>query len=160
MDQELLRQAYQAINERCCPYEKTLLSNQAACSRAERFCIAEREGVRCEAADSQVRCQAFMALARRNARFALKVTDQRTALPHAKAMRVQIGGLRGLHAALEPQEPLPVRIPDIDSLLAKAMQRFGALAEIPLQPLIQQIAAFQGRRRSRDKRQDNPDTTS
>lgn len=148
MDQELLRQAYQAINERFCPYEKTILLNHGACSRAERFCIAEREGVRCTAEDSQARCQTFLALARRNARFALKATDQRTALPHAKAMRVQVGGLRGLQAVLELQEPLPARIPDIDRLLTLALDHFGSLAEIPFQPIIQQIAAFQGRKRS------------
>lgn len=148
MDQEMFRQAYQAINERFCPYEKTLLTRNGDCSRAERFCIAEREGVRCNDDAAQARCEAFLALARQNARFALKATDQRTALPHAKAMRVQVGGLRGLQVALTPDRPAPVHIPDIDRLLAEASARFGDLATAPFQPIIQQIAAFQGRKRS------------
>jgi hypothetical protein len=155
MDNEMFRQAYQAINERFCPFEKTILTRHGDCCRAERFCIAEREGVRCGADASQARCEAFLALARQNARFALKATDQRTALPHAKAMRVQVGGLRGLHAALEPDQPVPQRIPDIDRILDAAVARFGDLAELPFQPIIQQIAAFQGRKRSRDKRRDS-----
>jgi hypothetical protein len=148
MDQEMFRQAYQAINERFCPYEKTLLTRNGDCARAERFCIAEREGVRCNADEAQARCDAFLALARRNARFALKITDQRTALPHAKAMRVQVGGLRGLQLALTPDRPPPLRIHDIDRLLNEAIARFGDLASAPFQPIIQQIAAFQGRKRS------------
>ena len=148
MDQEMFRQAYQAINDRFCPYEKTLLTRNGDCSRAERFCIAEREGVRCNDDAAQARCEAFLTLARQNARFALKATDQRTALPHAKAMRVQVGGLRGLQVALTPDRPPPVHIPDIDRLLAAASARFGDLATAPFQPIIQQIAAFQGRKRS------------
>ena len=148
MDQEMFRQAYQAINERFCPYEKTLLTRNGDCARAERFCIAEREGVRCNDDAAQARCEAFLALARQNARFALKATDQRTALPHAKAMRVLVGGLRGLQVALTPDRPPPGRIPDIDRLLNEARDRFGDLASAPFQPIIQQIAAFQGRKRS------------
>ncbi|NCA89043.1 MAG: hypothetical protein EOM92_09025 [Gammaproteobacteria bacterium] len=148
MDQEMFRQAYQAINERFCPYEKTLLTNHGNCSRAERFCIAEREGVRCNEDAAQARCEAFLALARQNARFALKATDQRTALPHAKAMRVQVGGLRGLQLALTPDRPPPTHILDIDRLLNEACARFGDLASAPFQTIIQQIAAFQGRKRS------------
>jgi len=152
MDQEMFRQAYQAINERGCPYEKTILTRNGDCARAERFCIAEREGVRCSAEASQVRCEAFLNLTRQKARFALKVTDQRTALPHAKAMRVQVGGLRGLQAALAPEQPVPARIADIDGLLSRAQTRFGDLAEVPFQAVIQQIAAFQGRQRSRARK--------
>ena len=148
MDQEMFRQAYQAINERFCPYEKTLLTRNGDCSRAERFCIAEREGVRCNDEAAQARCEAFLTLARQNARFALKATDQGTALPHAKALRVQVGGLRGLQVALTPDRPPPVHIPDIDRLLAAASARFVDLATAPFQPIIQQIAAFQGRKRS------------
>ena len=152
MDQEMFRQAYQAITEQGCPYEKTLLTHNGDCRHAQRFCIAEREGVRCGAPASQTRCEAFLALVRQNARFALKATDQRPSLPHAQAMRVQVGGLRGLHAALEPDQPVPAQIPDIDQVLDTASHRFGDLARIPFQPILQQIAAFQGRKRSRDRR--------
>ncbi|MFZ1536722.1 MAG: hypothetical protein WAT23_04980 [Chromatiaceae bacterium] len=152
MDQEMFRQAYQAINELGCPYEKTILTRNGDCHHAQHFCIAEREGVRCGAAASQTRCAAFLALVRQNARFALKATDQRPSLPHAQAMRVQIGGLRGLHASLDPDQPVPARIPDIDQILDTASLRFGDLATIPFQPLLRQIAAFQGRKRAQDRR--------
>lgn len=152
MDQEMYRQAYQAINELVCPYEKTILTRNGDCRHAQHFCIAEREGVRCGLLASQTRCLAFLDLVRKNARFALKATDQRPSLPHGQAMRVQIGGLRGLHATLEPNQPVPTRIPDIDRILDAASLRFGDLDSFPFQPILQQIAAYQGRRRSQGRR--------
>lgn len=148
MDQDAFRTTYRAVNERFCAYEKAILTNNCACSLAHKFCIAEREGVHCGSDPAQAACIELLELLRRQARFALKTTDERTALPHAKAMRVQVGGLRGLQVALTPDRPPPVHIPDIDRLLAEASARFGDLATAPFQPIIQQIAAFQGRKRS------------
>ena len=89
---------------------------------------------------------------RRKARFTLKATDEGAALPHAKAMRVQVGGLRGLHAVLSPDEPVPERIEDINGIVEEALARFGDLASLPYQPIIQQVAAYKGRRRFRKSR--------
>jgi hypothetical protein len=147
MDQEMFRQAYQALNELGCPYEKTILTRNGDCRHAHHFCIAEREGIRCGAIASQTRCLAFLDWVRQNARFALRATDQRPSLPHGQAMRIQVGGLRGLHATLEPNQPVPTRIPDIDQVLDAASHRFGDLVGIPFQPILQQIAGFQGRQR-------------
>jgi len=149
MDNEVLRETYHAINERFCPFEKSILTNHCRCSRAQRFCIAEREGVNCSSDAAQARCLELLDLLRRQARFALKTMDGKAALPHAKAMRVQVGGLRGLHAVVMPDAPVPETIEDIHGIIEAALDRFHALAALPYQPIIQQIAAYQGRRRSR-----------
>jgi hypothetical protein len=153
MDNDILRTTYRAINERFCPYEKSILTNNCNCRRAKRFCIAEREGVHCDSDAAQTRCLALLELLRRHSRFALRAaTDTGSALPHAKAMRVQVGGLRGLHALLHPDEPVPAKVPDIDGIVEAAIARYGELDSIPMQPVIQQIAAYQGRRRPRRPR--------
>jgi hypothetical protein len=152
MDNDVLRRTYRDMNERFCPYEKTILTNNGDCSRAKRFLIAEREGVHCTSDAAQQRCLELLELLRQQARFALKSTDQQAALPHAKAMRIQIGGLRGLHAALVPDEPASRKIEDIYRLIELAVARFGDLANLPFQPIIQQIAAYKGRRRPRRPR--------
>jgi hypothetical protein len=149
MDNEIFRRTYRSINERYCPYEKSILTNNCECSKAQKFCIAEREGVHCGSSQAQTRCIELLELTRQKARFALKATDGRTALPHAKAMRVQVGGLRGLHAALAPEEPVPSKIADVHAIVEAALRRFGDLANIPFQPVIQQIAAYKGRKRLR-----------
>jgi hypothetical protein len=152
VDNEVFRDTYRAINERFCPYEKAILTNNCACSKAQRFCIAEREGVRCASDVAQGRCIETLELLRQQARFALKATRDSAVLPHAKAMRVQVGGLRGIHVALHPEVPAPVKIADIHGLLIQAVETFGALAALPFQVVIQQIAAYQGRPRSRGRR--------
>jgi hypothetical protein len=152
VDNEVFRDTYRAINERFCPYEKAILTNNCACSKAQRFCIAEREGVRCASDVAQGRCIETLELLRQQARFALKATRDSAVLPHAKAMRVQVGGLRGIHVALHPDVPPPVQIADIHGLLIQAVERFGDLTALPFQIVIQQVAAYQGRSRSRGRR--------
>jgi hypothetical protein len=149
MDNEIFRKTYHSINERFCPYEKSILTNNCDCSLARRFCIAEREGVHCSSDAAQAQCLKLLKLLRQQARFALKATDAGAALPHAKAMQVQVGGLRGLHAALNPEEPIPTNIVDIHGVIEDARARFGDTANLPFQPIIQQIAAFKARKRRR-----------
>jgi hypothetical protein len=152
MDNQVFRETYSAINERYCPFEKSILTNQCACSRAERFCIAEREGVRCNADEAQARCVSLLELLRGQARFALRTTDGNSALPHAKAMRVQVGGLRGLYLALNPEAEAPATIDDVNAIVDAAVGRFGSLDNLPFQAIVQQIAAYRGRRPFRDRR--------
>jgi hypothetical protein len=150
LDSEALRQTYEEINARSCVFEKGLLTHQCACSEAERFCIAEREGVRCGSAQAHETCLAFIELLRKQARFALKTGDEQRALPHAKAMRLKIGGLRGVAVALAPDQPTPSLIADVRALLLAAIARFGDLARLPFPLIMREIAAYKLRRRRPD----------
>ena len=149
MDNEVFRRTYHSINERFCPFEKSILTNNCRCSQARRFCIAEREGVNCGSDRAQARCLELLDSLRKQARFALKSRDEGAALPHSKAMRIQVGGLRGLHAAVKPDQPVPANIEDVHGIIEEALERFGTLAALPYQLIIQQIAAYRGRRRAR-----------
>jgi len=152
MDNEIFRKTYREVNERFCPYEKSVLTNQARCSRAERFCIAEREGVHCKSDAAQQQCLDLLALLRQQSRFALKSSDNRSALPHGKAMRVQVGGLRGIHRFVHPEEPIPEPIPDIFGLIQAAREQAQNLERLPFQEIIKAVAAYRGRRRSSSRR--------
>ena len=152
MDNEIFRKTYREVNERFCPYEKSILTNQCRCSRAKRFCIAEREGVNCLSDRAQKQCLDLLDLLRHQSRFALKATDERTVLPHGKAMRVQMGGLRGIHKAMHPEQQIPRPIPDVFGLIEAARERFERLDALPFQEIVQQVAAYQGRPRSSRRR--------
>jgi hypothetical protein len=152
LDNEIFRETYNSINERFCPFEKSILTNNCECARAKRFCIAEREGVHCTADSAQARCIEVLELLRARARFALKSTVEQAALPHAKAMRVQVGGLRGIQRALTPDAEPPQHIDDIDGLLQAAAARFGSLSDLPFQTIVQQITAYRGRRPFRERK--------
>jgi len=152
MDQDAFRRTYRDVNERPCAYEKGLLTNQCDCSQAERFCIAEREGVHCRSDAGQAQCLEWLELVRANARFALKADQERRSLPHAKAMRVQVGGLRGLHRALEPDAPPPQPIPEVFGLLNRARETYSSLNDVPFQRVIKEVAAYRGRPRLAGRR--------
>lgn len=149
MDQDTFRKTYRDMNERFCLFEKTILSGECTCSQAERFCLAEREGVHCKSDTAQQQCEELLTLLRQHARFTLKSSDETGALPHGKAIRIQIGGLRGLHAATQGDYGESSKINDIHGLIEKALEKFNRLGDLPFQVIIKHIAAYKGRRRSR-----------
>lgn len=154
MDQDAFRQTYKDVNQRFCAFEKSVLINQCQCRLAERFCIAEREGVHCGADDSQARCLKVLELLREQARFALRTNEDKALLPHGKAMRIQIGGMRGIRRLLEPDADNPDAVPDVDGLLQQAEARYGRLEAIPFSDVMPLIAAYQGKTRARRRRRD------
>ena len=151
MDQDAFRRTYRSVNERYCAYEKSILTSHCECSQAERFCIAEREGVRCGADDAQAQCLEVLALLREAARFALKAASDEGVLPHGKAMKIQVGGLRGIRAALDPDAPADSPIADVHGLLCRAHEAFGSLAALPYSAIMREVAAYQVKKRSRRK---------
>lgn len=152
MDQDTFRKTYREINKHFCAYEKGILTKNCDCTLAERFNIAEREGVGCKSETAREQCLELLDLLRRKARFVLKSHEQAATIPHAKAMKVQVGGMRGLKAALAPDRPVPAAIDDIHETIAAAVAEFGSLEALPFQIIIQQVAAFRGRERSRKRR--------
>ncbi|MET0067875.1 MAG: hypothetical protein ABW076_16145 [Candidatus Thiodiazotropha sp.] len=147
MDQDAFRRTYREINDRLCAYEKSLLSQQCQCSQAKKICIAEREGVHCLSDEAQHQCLELQSALRQQARFALKTNNDRAVLPHAQAMRLQVGGLRGLYAALFPDTDTPPSIEDVHGLINQARETYGSIEGLPFQILIQHVSAYQGRRR-------------
>ena len=155
MDQDAFRTTYREVNERFCAFEKSLLTNQCQCSQAERFCIAEREGVHCHIDDGQARCLEVLDTLRDQARFALRTDSESSRiLPHGKAIRIQVGGMRGLFHVLHPDQPIPDPIKDINDLLLEALDRYRDFASLPYSAIMQQVAAYQVKKRSRRKDKD------
>ena len=150
MDQDAFRKTYREVNEVFCAFEKSVLTSECQCSQAERFCIAEREGVHCRSEERQGRCLKWLELLREQARFALRTEEQRNLLPHGKAIRLQVGGIRGLIKVLSAAEQTTTE--DVDQLLAEAENRFDALENAPFSEIMRDVAAYQVRKRSRRRR--------
>lgn len=149
MDQDIFRQTLLELNDRVCVYEKSILSGVCRCSQADRFNLAEREGVHCRSDQSQQRCERLMELLRAKSRFALKLGAENSPLPHAKAMKLQIGGLRGLFLATNEGQEYPPMLSDIHGLLDQVEQTFGELEKLPFGLVIKEIAAYKGRVRKK-----------
>jgi len=149
MEEDEYRSTYQQVNQTRCAFEKAILSRRCACAHAHKFCLAEREGVACQAKDNQERCQQFLQQAREKALFALKLTQLEGALPHAKEIRVQLGSLSGLTELLDSTEP--ETISDANELLKRAEKKYNGVDKIPSESLVRAIMRMEGRKRSRKK---------
>jgi len=139
-------------------FERAVLTRQCGCAQAERFCIAEREGVSCRSAEGHARCDEFVDIVREKARFALKaaVDEHGRVLPYGKAMRVQVGGLRGLQHVLESTDgDADAAVEDVDGLIRRAIAAYGSLAALPFSRIMPYIAAYKGRKRARRRHRRN-----
>jgi len=133
MDETAYRQALLASITRYCPFEKSILTHCAACSRAERHNIAEREAVACNSSEAHQRCIGLRDSLRGNFNFALGRTHIDAPLPHAQEMRIQCGGLRGLQFVLDGHG----EVIDVDRLVTMALQQFGDISEFPFVRIVQ-----------------------
>ena len=151
MDQDAFRKTYSEVNDRFCAYEKAVLTNKCNCSVAEKFCIAEREGVHCKSDRGQQQCLQFLEILREQAKFALRDVsgERKSRLPHGKAIRIQVGGMRGIHHLLNPDEKIPSTISDIDGLLCQALEEYDDFTKLPFTHIMQQVSAYEPKVRAR-----------
>lgn len=147
MDQEAFRETYQQVNERYCAFEKAILTHQCKCSLSEKLNIAEREAAHCRSDSAQAQCIEFLDVLKKQARFALKLKSSTGVLPHGKAIRIQVGGLRGLQQVLDPEYARDMPINDVTSLISQAIATYKTLDDLPFSTIMQQIAAYEGRKR-------------
>ena len=144
MDENAFRDTYRALNQHDCPFGKAIIICHHGCRNSQRINIGERLAIGCVSPAAQESCQNLLALLRNNAAFALGVTDV-TRLAHAKELKVQCGGLRGLRLALELAAV--VEIDDISDLVNQAGERYGELAALPFSEIVREIAHFEARRK-------------
>ena len=78
----------------------------------------------------------------------MRADEERKLLPHGKAMRLQVGGLRGLLSLLTTNGHTPGVIENVYATLEDAEQRFGQLERLPFSAIMREVAAYQVRRRS------------
>jgi hypothetical protein len=147
MEEQEYRATYHAINQRRCVFEKAITSRRCSCSQSARFHLADREGVACESDSGNALCISLLDAMRRNARFSLHITQADGPLPHAKEIRVQIGGLLGLQKLLHPGLAQADTVQDINGLATEALERYRRIEDLPYELIVQTLASFEGRRK-------------
>ena len=147
MDKKELDDAYHEINQRPCIFEKALLTRRCACAKAQRFWLAEREGIGCGETSARLQCQSLLDHMRQNARFALQLQTPDAPLPHAKMLRLQTGGLLGLRRVLGAAADQCDEIEDVHGLVSEAIARFGGLEDLPYGDMLRVVSSFQARAR-------------
>ena len=142
MDETVYRQILSANIPSACPFEKSILSSCAACSKEEKRNIAEREVVACNDKEALGHCIALRDLLRHNFTFALGKSHIDGPLPHAQEMRMQCGGLKGLQFSVDASD----EVRDVSALVAMAQHKFGELADLPYSLIVQRAnIVYKGR---------------
>ena len=147
MDEKEYKRIYNAINQLHCVFEKSILARKCACSNANKFHLADREGVSCNSARAQALCQELLHHMRKNAVFALKLKALSGPLPHAKEIKVQAGGMLGLQQALHPEDTEADKVGNVTEVISGALEKYGSMDTLPYQEIVKSIVAFQGRRK-------------
>lgn len=147
MDETEYRDLYHSVNQLRCCFEKAMLTRRFGCSRLVKINIADREAAACSNVDAQAVCQTLLGLLRKNAAFALKTTSTHNALPHAKEIKAQCGGIIGLSQILSPQPEAPTGVPDIYRCIQEAIKTFGSLEQLPYPEIVKTITHFEGRKK-------------
>ena len=149
INESAFRDARKSVNPQPCAFEKALLARCCQCGLAQRMNIGEREAVGCTDAAQRQTCLALRGQLQQNAAFALKLTHTQEPLPHAKEMKIQCGGLKGLQKVLssgadggEGSDGMGV-----SALVRLALERFVTLDRLPYSEIMQAVAAFEIRRR-------------
>jgi hypothetical protein len=140
MDEAAFREARGAAIPQPCVFEKALLARCAGCEIAVRHALAERETIACSSPVARTNCATLLAMVRERSAFALKLQPG-APLPHALAMKLQCGSLRGLQEAVDVEER------DVHRLVVAARERHDGLAQLPWPAIVATVLAWQSRRR-------------
>ncbi len=154
MEENEYKEAYNAVNERRCVFEKSINSRRCSCSKSQRFHLADREGIACKSAAGNALCSLLLQLMRTNARFALHLTSVQGPLPHAKEIRVQTGGMLGLQGLVYSEKKGQADVDDIITTIDAALRRYERLEDLPFDKIVQGIVRFEGRKKRPPRHED------
>jgi len=170
MDEDQYRSAYKEMNPTRCYFEKLLLLRYGNCKQAKKLFLAEREAYACNSASDQQQCLKLLERLRSNARFALQITQVDGQLPHAKEIKVQVGGLFGLQQLLANENPSQTDvlldddakfgeqaqkhapIENVSGTINEAVRQFNDLDSIPYNEVVKSIINFKLPDRKRKKK--------
>ena len=151
MEENEYKSTYNELASVRCVFEKALTNHRAKCQLSRHFCLADREGYSCGAAESAKKCTEVLEKLRKNSIFVLKLHEINGPLPHNMEIRVQAGGLTGLAKLLDNGEGSSVQhalmTDGIDQVISRAIDSYGTLDDLPYSEIIQSVVQFQGRRR-------------
>lgn len=139
LNEEAYRRARIEAEHLPCPFGKAVLARCCQCSLSLKHNIAEREVAACSDRAAQAVCQVLLDLLLEKALFALK--HAQSGIPHAKAMKIQCGGLAGI------AEVCGSSLEDVHALVLRAIEKFGSLDDLPYSEIMKSIAAFEIRKR-------------
>jgi len=172
MNEDEYRSIHRDVNHQPCVFEKIMLLGYGNCPSSNKILLAERETIACKNKQNQEKCQVVLNTVRRNARFALGITQAKEKLPHSKELKVQAGGLFGLQQLVKGDLSIEIRdllneksryeendkrpIENIEQTVNQAFTKFNKIQDFPFAELVKTIKLFNQlsqRRRNKNSKQ-------
>ena len=150
MDERQYRSTYHSINPERCVFEKAINTRVCNCNKAQRFNLADREGVACKSAQGLERCSTLISQLRNKAKFVFQRIEESQVLGHTEEIKIQNGGLLGLQSLLGSDSDKSVE--DIDNLINSALVKFTSSDQLPYSQLMQSISNYQLRNKRKKSR--------
>ena len=139
-----------------CPFAAPLTAGKAGCHNAQEVVRRGGSEYDCRSAPDHAVCLALFERLKAAALPAFGVEDDLLSMPHSTLIRIQGGGLLGLHRLLADQPGEVGRadpeIADVADLVDRARQRYGDLALLPVAGLTAEMRAYQLERRGSRRR--------
>lgn len=153
MDDEQYRQAREAIEQPRCRYEKAIQYGYFQCQWHKRFALGERESLHCTRQSAFKVCDEFYTLTLSYSGFALGTARMPMHLSFNQAMKVQIGGLRGVMSqaakpVIEPVRKSATLTQDVADELEQLKKRVdGSFRNMDFSEIMPYISEFNLRKR-------------
>lgn len=128
-----------------CPFRHTLIQRDFGCEHAQDITRREGPDVACQDAAAQGRCTALFDHLHTRAVPAFGVEDDLTQMPQSVLVKIQFGGLLGLERLLG--EGGGERVDNVNGLVVRVLERFGAPGGMPLEQILPDITGYKIRRR-------------
>lgn len=145
MDETAFHRTRIAVNVLPCVFEKALLAGCAQCRLSAKHALADREVITCTQNVAHINCSSLNSLFRERAMFALRLQPARHPITHANMLKLQCGGISGVHTALNAANS------DIHALIQDALAQHASLLELPWQQIVDTICAWESKQRNKKK---------
>jgi len=132
-----------------CPFSAPLVRNDFGCSHAKEIVRRGGAEIACQQDEAHAVCAGLHGRMKASALAAMDLEDDLLTLPHNVLVKIQYGGVLGLHALTAGSPPPDGRVDDIAALVSSAVESFQQLDDIPLDIINQTIIAFKTRRRGK-----------
>jgi hypothetical protein len=135
------------VDDLKCPFRRVLLPGDFGCRHA--IVVTRREGpdIACDSASTNALCAEVLIQLKQYGLPAFGHVDDLTELPHGVAMKVQMGGLRGLQRLAGVAAADPKVVADVGGVVTAAVERYGGATAIPYSDVVEDMSAFQLKRR-------------
>ncbi|MEM7304850.1 MAG: hypothetical protein AAF372_04930 [Pseudomonadota bacterium] len=134
------------VIDKPCVFALTQISNQFDCDNADLVTRRSGPDISCTSEQMSPKCAEVYEYFKRTGLDAFEFEDDLTQVPHGVWVKIQFGGLLGLHNALPGNQD---RIENISALVKLAEKEFGAIESIPYAEFVKAMKSYNPRKRKK-----------